>query len=171
MRSRDSSEHVHLQAAAEREQLCGPPGLLDGWRDDPSWGRSLGRGAPSLPAQGVYTLVAGDEWSHIKFLYFQVGGIALKDFSLCPSDCLYPSPYLTGEIYLGGPSPLRSLQLIVNGTDEGVVNYGDTQTDVILIYKGGFQNPPVVTGEACSLRFIATFEDNSNSTATTVVTA
>jgi hypothetical protein len=135
----------------------------------PGGGYSEGVFHPFLP--GVYTLVAGDEWGHIKFLYFQVGGIALKDFSLCPSNCVYPSPYLTGEIYLGGPSPLKSLQLIVNGTDEGVVNYGRTQTDVILIYKGGFQNPPVVAGEAYSLRFIATFEDNSNSTATTVVTA
>jgi hypothetical protein len=135
----------------------------------PGGGWSEGVLHPFLP--GVYTLVVGDEWGHTKFLYFQVGGIALNDFSLCPSNCVYPSPYLTGEIYLGGPSPLKSLQLIVNGTDEGVVNYGDTQTDVILIYKGGFQNTSVVTGEAYSLRFIATFEDNSNSTATTVVTA
>ena len=116
-------------------------------------------------------MVAGDEWGHTQILYFQVGGIALQGFSLCPSNCIYPSPYLTGEIYLGGPSPLKTLQLIVNGTDEGTVKYGPTQTDVILIYKGGFQNPPAVTGEAYALRFVATFEDGSTSTATTVVIA
>jgi hypothetical protein len=124
---------------------------------------------PFLP--GVYTLVAGDEWGHIKVLYFQVGGIALQDFSLCPSNCVYPSPYLTGEIYLGGPSPMKTLQLMVNGTDEGVVTHNQAQTDVILIYKGGFQSPTVVSGEAYSLQFVATFEDGTTSTATTVVVA
>jgi hypothetical protein len=125
---------------------------------------------PFVP--GVYTLAAGDEWGHVKLLYFQVGGISLQSFSLCPSDCIYPSPYLTGEIYLGGPSPLKSLQLIVNGTDEGVQTYGpNTNIDVILIYKGGFQNPPVISGEAYVLRFVATFEDNSTASATTVVVA
>jgi hypothetical protein len=124
---------------------------------------------PFVP--GVYTVVAGDEWGHIKILYFQVGGISLQSFSLCPSNCLYPSPYLTGEIYLGGPSPMKTLQLQVNGTDEGVMTYGPAQTDVILIYKGGFQNPPVISGEAYVLRFLATFEDNSTASATTVVIA
>jgi hypothetical protein len=121
---------------------------------------------------GNYTVVAFDPWGQLAELNFQVGGISLQDFSLCPSDCLYPSPYLTGEIYLGGSSPLKSLQLIVNGTDEGVQTYGPgTNIDVILIYKGGFQNPQVIRGEAYVLRFVATFEDNSTASAMTTVVA
>ena len=134
----------------------------------PGGGSTQGVLHPFLP--GVYTVVAGDEWGHVKVLYFQVGGISLEAFSLCVSNCGYPSPYLTGEVYIGGPAAFKSLQLTVNGTDEGVVPYGPI-SDVIMVYKGGFQNPPVVSGEAYSLRFVAAFEDGSTSTATTVVVA
>ena len=58
-------------------------------------GSSQGVLHPFLP--GVYTLVVGDEWGNVKIMYFQVGGISLQGFSLCASNCGYPSPYLTGE--------------------------------------------------------------------------
>lgn len=48
---------------------------------------------PFIP--GLYTVIVGDEWGHLGILYFQVGGISLQNFSLCTSDCNYPSPYLS----------------------------------------------------------------------------
>lgn len=124
---------------------------------------------PFLP--GEYTLVAGDEWGHLQILHFQVMGIALEDFSLCPSNCGYPAPYLSGFIYFGGPSPLKSLQLFVNGTDEGTGTYDTGLANFVMWYKGGFQHPEVVSGDAYVLRFVAVFEDNSMAMATTTVKA
>ncbi|MDV3292646.1 MAG: hypothetical protein LYZ70_00060 [Nitrososphaerales archaeon] len=104
----------------------------------PNGGVSEGVLHPFVP--GVYTLVAGDEWGHITILYFQVSGISLEGFSLCPSNCGYPSPYLSGLIYFGGSSPPKSLQLFVNGTDEDVRPYSNGNiTNFVMLYKGGFQ--------------------------------
>jgi hypothetical protein len=124
---------------------------------------------PFLP--GEYTVAAGDEWGHVEILYFQVTGISLQGFSLCPSNCLYPSPYLTGEIYFGGPSPCKSLELSVNGTDEGSLGHGIGVADVVYLYKGSFQSPQVVAGDTYVIKFIAVFEDSSTATAMTTVIA
>ena len=121
---------------------------------------------------GPYTVVAEDLWNQTAFAYFDVRGISLQGFSLCASNCGYPSPYLSGFIYFDGSAPLKNLQLVVNGTDQGVQPYtGNSLAKFVEWYKGGFQNPPVVRGEIYLLQFIATFEDNSTATATTTVVA
>lgn len=135
----------------------------------PGGGVSQGVLHPFLPGQ--YTIIAGDDWGHTTVLHFQVRGIGLGTFSLCASNCIYPSPHLTGLIYIGGPSPMRSLQLIVNGTAVGSQSYKGNLTNYALVYKGGFQNPPVVKGQTCTIQFVATFEDGSTAMATTTVTA
>ncbi len=121
---------------------------------------------------GPYTIVAEDLWNQTAFAYFDVSGISLQEFSLCASNCGYPSPYLSGYIYFDGPAPLKSLQLVVNGTVQGVqACNGCTLTRFIEWYKGGFQSPPVVKGDTYVLQFVATFKDNSTATASTVVVA
>lgn len=98
--------------------------------------------------------------------------IMLQGFSLCSSDCNYPSPYLSGIILFNGTAAVRSLRLIVNGTDEGVEPWsGINLTTFALGYKGGFQNPPVVKGDVYVIRFVATFQDDSTATAVTTVVA
>jgi hypothetical protein len=121
---------------------------------------------------GPYTIVAEDVWNQTAFAYFDVTGISLQGFSLCTSNCGYPSPYLSGYIYFDGPAPLKSLRLIVNGTSQGVQTWtGNTLAKFVEWYKGGFQNPPVVRGDSYVLQFIATFADNSTAAATTTVVA
>jgi hypothetical protein len=120
---------------------------------------------------GEYTIVAMDDWNGTVYAYFQVTGISLQNFSLCASNCLYPSPYLSGEIYFGGPLTAKSLELFVNGTDEGNLGHGIGITNVIYMYQGSFQSPAVVVGDAYVITFVATFQDNSTATATTVVVA
>ena len=168
---------------------CGLGSALDGYWTKPSNGsyveismqtnKTVTSGIHELYADNFhpllsteYTLVAEDIWNQTAFAYFSVGGISLQDFSLCSSNCTYPSPYLSGFIYFSGPAPLKSLQLIVNGTDQGVQpEKGLTPATFVEWYKGGFQNPPVVKGDTYVLRFVATYEDNSTATASTVVVA
>ncbi|HEV2226493.1 MAG TPA: hypothetical protein VGR56_06790 [Nitrososphaerales archaeon] len=136
----------------------------------PGGGVSEGVLRPFLP--GIYTVAAGDEWGHLQMAYFEVRGIGLQDFSLCSSNCVYPSPYLSGLIYFDAGAPVKSLQLFVNGTDQGVSLWsGNYLTRFAEQYKGGFQNPAVVKGDAYMLRFVATFQDNSTAMATTTVVA
>lgn len=120
---------------------------------------------------GVYTVLAGDEWGAFAIVHFDVEQVTLQSFSLCPSNCLYPSPYLTGEIYFQGPQPVKSLQLFVNGTDEGNLGHGIGQLDVIYEYKGTFQSPQAIAGDSYVITFVALYADNSTATAKTTVVA
>jgi hypothetical protein len=124
-------------------------------------------------AAGTYTLVVGDEWGHTDFLYFQVSRIGLGEMVLCSSDCDYPAPGLSGTVYLNSTSPLKSLQLFVNGTDEGVRTYDASLSSIDLNtqYASGFQSPEVIAHDTYTLKFVVTFEDNSTFTATTEVIA
>jgi hypothetical protein len=45
--------------------------------------------------------------------------ISLQGFSLCPTDCVYPSPYLSGLIIVNGTVPLSQIIMYVNGTYNG----------------------------------------------------
>jgi len=120
---------------------------------------------------GIYTVVAVDQWGQTAAARFAVQRMTLQNFSLCPSNCNYPSPYLSGEIYFGGPSLVKSLELFVNGTDEGKLGHGIGVTNVIYQYKGSFQSPQVIAGDAYVIKFVAVFEDNSTATASTTVVA
>ncbi len=120
---------------------------------------------------GIYSVAAMDQWGQVVVLQFEVSGISLQNFSLCPSNCLYPSPSLTGEIYFGGPSLAKSMELFVNGTDEGSLGHGIGSTNVIYLYKGSFQSPQVIAGDAYVIKFVATLADNSTATASTTVVA
>ncbi len=101
-----------------------------------------------------------------------VSSIKLQGFDLCSANCVYPSPHLSGLIIFNGTAPLKSLQLIVNGTDQVVQKWNGTNlTTFALDYKGGFTNPAVVKGDAYTIEFVAIFEDNSTASAQTSVIA
>jgi hypothetical protein len=146
------------------------------------WGPSVTGGQPENATTsspyfhyfpvGQYTLVAEDLWNQTVFAYFDVQGISLQGFSLCSSNCNYPSPYLSGSIYFNIPAPMKTLRLIVNGTDQGIQSWKCCSLlQFVLEYKGGFQNPVVVKGDSYVLKFIATFQDNTTASATTTVAA
>jgi YVTN family beta-propeller protein len=116
---------------------------------------------------GTYTVVVDDAWGQKAIGNFQVTGISLQNFSLCSSDCVYPSPYLSGEIYLG-PS-LTSLELYVNGTSEGSLGSNIGDPNVVFQYQGTFQSPKVIPGDSYVIKFVAIFEDSSPTTVTTTV--
>ena len=40
-------------------------------------------------------------------------------FSLCASNCGYPSPYLSGDIFINGSVPISSITMYINGTYNG----------------------------------------------------
>jgi hypothetical protein len=142
----------------------------EGWTVQPSGGVSEGVLNPFLP--GVYTVAVGDEWGQLQLLYFEVRGIALQGFSLCAANCGYPSPYLSGYIYIDGSTPLKSLELVVNGTAQGAQAYGGSNLTAFAIWwKGGFSNPPAVKGDDYNLTFMATFQDGSKASASTDVKA
>jgi len=120
---------------------------------------------------GVYTVVAGDEWGALTLAHFDVEEMSLRGFSLCSSNCLYPSPYLSGEIYFQGPQLAKSLELFVNGMDEGSLGHGIGNTNVIYLYKGTFQSPPVVAGDVYVITFVVTYADNTTASSTMGVLA
>jgi hypothetical protein len=102
----------------------------------------------------------------------QANGISLHFFSLCVSYCLYPSPYLSGDVFLSGPSPLKALIVFVNGTEVANLRSGITPANRILQYNVTLpQSPVVLVGDLCALRFEAVFQDNSTAFATTVIFA
>jgi len=112
--------------------------------------------------QGEYTVAAGDEWGHLDILYFQVtsssspttstgsisqptnehNAISVSGLSLCPSNCVYPAPYVSASVLINASVPISSLTVYVNNTYDGVA----------------FQNPSTTTiactagaGQTCSV--------------------
>ncbi len=136
-------------------------------------------------APGVYTVAAGDEWGQMVILHFTVGEISNQttnepisfvqgSASICADSCNYPSPYLSAEVLVDSTSPLRSLQLYVNGTYESTSSYSNNFTTAYVIqYKANPTNQtlPIVSGKAYKVTLIATFQDKSISSASTVVVA
>lgn len=124
-------------------------------------------------ASGVYTLVVGDEWGHTDFLYFHVSRIGYGNIVLCSPGCNYPAPFLSGKVYLNSTSPLRSLEVFINGTDEGVRAYNASLSSITLQtqYESSFPSPQIVYRGTYAVRFVVTFEDNSTFSATTDVIA
>jgi hypothetical protein len=142
----------------------------EGYTPHPGGGVSEGVLHPFAP--GNYTVVAGDEWGHAEFLYFQVGkiGLSLKNIVLCPSVCGYPVPNLSGIVYFEAPSTLRSLDVFINGTDQGLVAYNNASLGSINLntqYEDNLPppHPPVIAHDAYLIRFVLVFEDNSTVTA------
>lgn len=122
-------------------------------------------------APGEYTVVVGDEWGHAQFLHFRVGlvAVSLKDIVLCTLVCGYPLPNLSGTVRFQAPSPLRSLDVSINGTEQGVVAYDNpalTSVDLETQYDSGPPVPPVVAHDVYVIQFELAFDDGSTAKAT-----
>jgi hypothetical protein len=93
--------------------------------------------------------------------------------SLCASNCLYPSPSLAGTLFVNATVPLRTLQLSINGTFENTSTYNSNLTSYAIAYKDSPKNQSlsIVAGKVYFILLVATFQDNSQSTANTFVTA
>jgi hypothetical protein len=85
----------------------------------------------------------------------------------------YPNPYLSAMIIVNATVPLSSLQLFINGTDEGTTPYTNTMTNYADWFKAMPSNPamPIMAGKTYAITLIATFEDNSTFTASVSVVA
>ena len=85
---------------------------------------------------------------------------------ICPSNCLYPSPYLSAEVLINSTSPLRSLRLYINNTYESTSTYTNNFTPAYIIeYKANPTNQslPIISGRAYAVQLFATFQDSSTS--------
>ncbi|MDG7005834.1 MAG: hypothetical protein JRM86_02750 [Nitrososphaerota archaeon] len=143
--------------------------FTSGYTELPGGGASPGVFHAFSP--GRYTLVAGDEWGHLVFLYFQVGQVAasLKEIVLCTLVCGYPLPNLSGTVSFQAPSPLHSLEVSINGTSQGTVTYHDpamASVDLETQYDSGPPAPPVVAHDRYVLSFVLVFDDGSTVTLT-----
>jgi hypothetical protein len=98
--------------------------------------------------------------------------ISLRDFSLCATNCVYPSPYLSGIIVVNGTDPLLTLRLFINNTDEGAITGPNATTSYAtnllytsyaFVFKAQPANPsmPIRAGAAYVIRIEATFKGNS----------
>jgi len=103
--------------------------------------------------------------------------ISVSGLSICPTDCLYPSPYVSGTVIVNGATPLLTLTVYVNGTfDAEPINLTASQANTLTVfayeYKGSVPNSfiPLVSGDTYVFTFIALFEDGSNTRATSGVT-
>lgn len=87
---------------------------------------------------------------------------------VCSSNCIYPRPYLSAMVSVNTTSPLVSLHLFINGTDEGIVgSFNNTITDYGYVLKANPHNPslPVQAGKTYHVELVAAFRDGDTSTA------
>jgi len=108
--------------------------------------------------------------------------ISLPDVSLCASNCIYPSPYLSATVFVNGSARLSTLHWFVNGTDErttlgpnATTSYATNAlyTGYSVVYRLHLNNPamPIIAGKTYTITVEVVFQDNSTSTASTIVVA
>ena len=114
--------------------------------------------------------------------------VSLQGVSLCASNCIYPSPYLSAIMLVNGSVPLSTLRLFINGTDEGLLFPAVVTTTVLetcgtttvaitlgyaIVVKAQPNNPAmtIVAGKTYTIMVVARFQDNSTFTASVTVAA
>jgi hypothetical protein len=127
-------------------------------------GSLVGYYGTTLGKQGVSTTTTTTEMAAPNFIALA------SNVSLCSSNCIYPSPYLSGTVAVNAStSSLTSLRLVINGTDEGIVatftNNTITNFDYELKANPNSSSMPIQAGKAYSILLIATFRDGGTSTA------
>jgi len=100
--------------------------------------------------------------------------MSLTGFSICISNCVKESPYVTGTVLVKATTPLVTLRLVINGTDEFQSNsarYGVGNYTVPFFANAENQSLPIIAGAPYLLTLVAIFQDNSTLSASTVVVA
>jgi hypothetical protein len=98
--------------------------------------------------------------------------VQLQNFSICPSNCIYPSPFIEGEVVIDYSSDMRSMQFLVNGVGDPPRNFTvvPSPTSYIYLFKGG-SLIPVQSGQTYNLAFIIVFGDGFSYSASINVAA
>ena len=101
--------------------------------------------------------------------------IILQSFSICAQvSCYYAPPYIHGNVLVNTSVPLYSMRLTINGTNEFWANYNDYGVGNYTVpFKASGYNASlsILPGKAYLITMVATFEDNSTVSASTVVVA
>jgi parallel beta-helix repeat protein len=100
--------------------------------------------------------------------YISLQGVELETKSI------YPNPYLCASVFVYASVPLYKLTLFVNGAYEGTsFEPYRNSTSYVEIYKAQPSNQamPIIAGRTYEITFVATFQDNSISTASASVVA
>ena len=100
--------------------------------------------------------------------------ISLEAFSLCQGNCIYASPYLSGNVIVSTSVPLVSLKLTINGTNEFWANYANYGIGNYTIpYRASAYNQSllIVAGKSYLVTLVAVFQDNNTLSASTLVVA
>ena len=63
--------------------------------------------------------------------------ISVTGLSLCPSDCIYPSPYVSALVTVNASVPISSLQAYVNNTYDGTPIQNPSVTTVACTTSSG----------------------------------
>lgn len=96
-----------------------------------------------------------------------------ESVSLCPRNCLYPSPFLSATLFVNSTAPLKWLQLYINGTFESTHTYTNNYTNYAIDYQTSPDNQtlPIMSDNTYIIAFVATFQDGTVSNASTIVFA
>jgi len=126
------------------------------------------------PSNQTTTIVSGT--NSLPVNYSQPRNFIVIDsgMTLCSTNCgLYPSPFLSGTVFVNSTIPLRTLQLSVNGTFESSQNYSNNFTNYAIEYKlsPNNQSMPIISGKMYFVVLVATFLDTSQSIGSIVVKA
>jgi hypothetical protein len=100
--------------------------------------------------------------------------IETRSLSLCFAKCNYPAPYVSAEIFVNGTSPLTSLRLFINETNQGAQNYTHLccLRNFVIDFGSGVKNQtiPIIAGKNYLVKFVATFQDNQTSVSVSPIT-
>ena len=124
------------------------------------------------PSNQTTTLVSGT--NSLPVNYSQPRNfIVIDNMTLCSTNCLNPSPFLSGTVFVNSTIPLRTLQLSINGTFESSQNYSNNFTNYAIAYKlsPNNQSMPIISGKMYFVVLVATFLDSSQSIGSIVVKA
>jgi len=110
----------------------------------------------------------------IQFLgWFSFGSpVMLQNFSICPSNCLYTSPHISGDVLINYSAPWTSVKYFINGTCACPARNFSGISGGNYDYAWKSTSPvPIIPGDDYTLTFILTFGDGRSFTVSTSVIA
>jgi hypothetical protein len=153
--------------------------------------------SPGGPASGPTTKSNEKTPPHTNSTTNPNNKISLRNFGLVAHGGIYPTPYLSGEIWVNASVPWSSYSFYTNDTSCGTRDFGtgntattvvettngnttksytvtttvtNTATQFVYMFKGG-PCIPVTAGKTYSITFVVTFSDGTTATATVAVVA
>jgi hypothetical protein len=95
----------------------------------------------------------------------------LQSFEICPSNCLYPSPFVEGYIYINYSYPLYSMQVLINGIGDAPRIFTASGPDAYAYLYKGSTSASIAANQTYTITVNIMFYDNSTYTASTNVIA